>query len=142
MERTYPLVPISSVGVVVWNGLEVLLVRRRNPPLAGYWSIPGGRQELGESVFEAAAREVLEETGLKVEPVRVITVVDHVEKDTGGQVTSHHTIIEVAATSRGGSPVPGDDVTEARWASLPDMEALVVLDDVKRVVRQALAQRL
>ena len=66
MHREYPEVPIVAVGVVVKRGREVLLVRRLNEPSRGRWSLPGGVVELGETVREAAWREVREECGLPV----------------------------------------------------------------------------
>ncbi len=63
MSREYPEKPMVGVGVVVWRGAQFLLIRRGKPPRAGLWSLPGGLQELGETVRETAAREIREETG-------------------------------------------------------------------------------
>ena len=65
-----------GVGIVVWRDGKVLLVRRANPPKAGQWALPGGAQELGETLFEAAMREVKEETGITVKPYRIITALE------------------------------------------------------------------
>ena len=74
-----------AVGVVVWKDGEVLLIRRAKPPRSGQWSIPGGAQELGETVRETAVREVREETGLDIAVTDLIEVVDFIERDdTGG----------------------------------------------------------
>lgn len=140
--REYPDRPVPAVGVVVWWGYQVLLVRRRNPPQAGQWSIPGGLQHTGETVFETARREVLEETAMKVEPTRIITVLDHIERDIHGKIIYHYVICQVAATCSGGVPEALDDVSEARWATVDEAEALIINDTMKRVLRQALAQRL
>ena len=77
MSRTYPDRPIVGVGAVVFRGNEVLLIRRGKPPRMGDWSLPGGLQEIGETVFEAAAREVQEETGLKVEEQKFIDSIEY-----------------------------------------------------------------
>ncbi len=79
--REYPDRPWVGVGVVVWRGDEILLVRRAKPPRVGEWSIPGGAQSLGETVFEAAIREVREETGIAIRPTGIITVVDSILRD-------------------------------------------------------------
>jgi len=76
--RQYPDRPFCGVGVVVWRGDQVLLVRRGRAPRKGDWSIPGGLQELGETVGETALREVLEETGLTVRLTDQLGVVDSV----------------------------------------------------------------
>ena len=64
--RDYPARPICGVGIVVFDQQKVLLIRRGKPPRQGEWSIPGGKQKLGETLQQAARREVKEETGLKL----------------------------------------------------------------------------
>ena len=61
MSREYPDAPMVGVGVVVWRGDELLLIQRGKPPREGAWSLPGGRQKLGETTREAGRREVMEE---------------------------------------------------------------------------------
>ena len=68
MKREYPDQPLVGVGAIIIEAGRVVLVKRGHPPLAGEWSIPGGVLEVGETLREAAVREALEETGLKVEP--------------------------------------------------------------------------
>ena len=86
MSREYPEFPMVGVGVVVWKDEEVLLIQRGKPPRVGSWSLPGGRQELGETTREAGVREVLEETGLSVEIKDLIDVVDSINHDDDGRV--------------------------------------------------------
>ena len=74
-----------GVGAVVFNADCVLLVRRAKAPLAGEWSLPGGAVELGETLEEAVVREVAEETGLRVVPVQVVKVFDHIDRDGEGR---------------------------------------------------------
>jgi 8-oxo-dGTP diphosphatase len=90
MRPRHPRIGVG--GVVVADG-RVLLARRAKPPLLGRWSIPGGTVELGETLQEALVREMVEETGLVVEPLEVLTVFDRIERD-GENVLFHHVIVD------------------------------------------------
>ena len=82
----YPERPLIGVGVVVFKGDRVLLIQRGKAPRIGSWSLPGGRQRLGETVRQAAQREVLEESGLEVEIVGLLDVVDSLTHDETGRL--------------------------------------------------------
>lgn len=142
MSRAYPDRPWVAVGVIVWKGDRVLLVRRAHPPRAGDWAIPGGAVELGEGVFETAVREVAEETGLTVDPVAIVTVVDAVTRDAEDRIQFHYTIVEVEAEWTGGEPVGADDALEAAWATVDEVAAMVPWGETHRVVRMSAARRL
>lgn len=139
--RAYPDRPWVGVGVVVWRDDRVLLVRRGKPPREGQWSLPGGAQHVGETVFETARREILEETGLDVTSLEVITVVDAITRDAAGAVQYHYTLVEVSAAWTGGEAVCGDDALDARWATVEEAVALVPWGETERVIRRAAALR-
>ena len=142
LSREYPDRPWVGVGVVVWRGDKVLLVRRGKPPRAGQWGLPGGAQDVGETLFEAAAREVIEETGLRVRPYAIITAVDAVNRDEDGRVRFHYTLVEVAAEYAGDEePVAGDDADAAQWTALSEIERLVEWGETLRVIRLSAEQR-
>jgi len=142
LKREYPLRPWVGVGVIVWHGERVLLIRRGQEPGRGQWGIPGGAQQLGETVFDAAAREVQEETGLSVDPYAVVTVVDGIHRDEDGEIRFHYTLVEVAAECvSGADPVAADDVCDARWVSLGEVPNWVDGDATLRVIFQSAEQR-
>jgi len=132
-----PSHPLVGVGCLVWKDGQVLLIRRGKPPGYGEWSLPGGRQELGETLFAAAEREVREETGVTARARSFLTAVDNIVRDGDGNLLFHYTIIDVTADWVSGDPVAGDDALDARWASLADCEALVAWEPLKQVLRAA-----
>ncbi len=138
--RQYPDRPFCGVGVVVWRGDQVLLVRRGRAPRKGDWSIPGGLQELGETVGETALREVLEETGLTVRLTDQLGVVDSVRRDDAGRVEYHYTLIEFAAEWVSGEPMANDDVDRALWVSVDELDAYALWTETQRII--ALSQSL
>lgn len=140
--RDYPARPWVGVGVVIWRGGEVLLARRGRPPRQGEWSIPGGAQQIGETVAQAAAREALEETGLAVRPAELVSVEDAVTRDAGGAVQYHYVIVELAVDWIDGEAQAGDDVTEVRWADPAEACRLLAANPAAvRVLRKAAALR-
>jgi 8-oxo-dGTP diphosphatase len=81
MSREYPNRPIAGVGVVVLRDNQVLMIRRGREPRKGQWSIPGGKQELGETWQQTAVREVREETGVEIDVIGIVDVVDAIVRD-------------------------------------------------------------
>jgi ADP-ribose pyrophosphatase YjhB (NUDIX family) len=141
VNREYPACPIVGVGVVVWHGEQVLLVRRGKPPRWGQWSLPGGAQQLGETVAEAARREVKEEVGLEVTLGDIVATVDLIERDPQGRIRYHYTLIDFVAEARGAVLRPGSDAADARWFSVAEIEALGLWSETVRVIRLARERR-
>jgi len=141
MSREYPARPIIGVGTVVWHGDRVLLVQRGRPPRRGQWSLPGGAQQLGESLAEAARREVLEETGVTVDLGDVIATVDSIERDAAGRVRYHYTLVDFAAEAHSAELVPGDDAADARWFEPNQIEGLGLWSETLRIIELARARR-
>src|SRR5467141_2205793 len=81
--REYPERPMVGIGGVIIDQGRTLLIRRGSEPLRGEWSIPGGTLELGETLEEGVARELLEETGIKVRVIEIIEVFDRIYADDG-----------------------------------------------------------
>lgn len=141
MSREYPDRPFVGVGVVVWRGDEVLLIERGKGPRSGGWSLPGGMQELGETVRETAQREIREETGIEIDILGLLDVVDLVRKDAEGRVHYHYTLVDFTAEWRSGEAVAGTDAAAVRWVPLAEIDQYRLWDETRRVIRLSAAQR-
>jgi ADP-ribose pyrophosphatase YjhB (NUDIX family) len=130
--------PVVAVGgVVLAPGPRVLLVKRGTPPLAGHWTLPGGRLRGGETIAAAVEREVLEETGIRVAAGSLIEVVEVMAEGF------HYVIHDHLCTPADASEVPlaGDDAAAARYVRPSELASLGVTEAVLRVVRRGLAMR-
>jgi ADP-ribose pyrophosphatase YjhB (NUDIX family) len=140
MKRSYPDHPIVGVGAVIIDGGRVLVVRRDTEPLKGEWSIPGGMLELGEKLRDGTRREVLEETGLIVEPGEVLDVFDSIFTDKEGRTEYHYVLIDYLCRPISGQARPGTDVSEVRWAGESELTSLGVRDLTAQVIRKGIAR--
>jgi 8-oxo-dGTP diphosphatase len=131
MAREYPPYPLTSCHVLVREGNRILLVQRARPPFQGYWSLPGGGLELGETVEQGAIREVREETGLEVELTRFLGFRNAIERDSDERVRWHYTIFYFDGQVVGGSLCPGDDAAGVKWVSLPEVKQHQITDTVE-----------
>jgi 8-oxo-dGTP diphosphatase len=123
------------VGAVVRNrNGEVLLVRRGRPPRLGEWSIPGGKVEWGESVENALVREVREETGLTIEVLGLIDVVDSFTEEPAGSLSHHYVLLDFAAKSDGNGLKVGDDVVEVRWVPPSELASYNLWSETLRII--------
>ena len=138
--RRYPSRPIVGVGVVILDADKVLLIKRGKPPRAGTWSLPGGAQESGETLKEAALREIYEETNLKVEIIGLIDIVDSIRRDKKGDAEYHYTLIDFVARVTGGALRAGDDAIDTRWFTLQEIKKLEIWSETKRIIRMATEQ--
>lgn len=149
MRREYPDAPIAGVGAVILRedaekGPLVLLIRRGQEPLKGEWSLPGGAVELGETLEEAICREVLEETGLVVEPVDVIEAFDRISRDQEGRVHYHYVLVDFlcqVVSDAQAEPLVAcsTDAIEARWASKDELNGLtpLTIEVIRKGMRMA-----
>ena len=136
----YPSAPQVGIGIIVVRGDEVLLVRRGTPPAKGAWSLPGGRQELGETAEACARRELLEETGVTVGPLTLIAHVNSIHRDATGRIEFHYTILDFGGRYEAGEAIPGDDVTELAWVKPKDFDAYKLWSVAREVIAQAFAK--
>jgi|HubBroStandDraft_1064217.scaffolds.fasta_scaffold00309_24 8-oxo-dGTP diphosphatase len=138
MSRDYPTQPIIGILALVRRGDRFLLVRRAKPPNRGYWGFPGGVQELGETVLEAARRELAEETAIEAADPRIFTALDAIERDEDGRIRYHYTLIVVAFDWLSGEGEAADDAEALGWFRIQDIETLPALPSVGSLILQAL----
>jgi len=140
--RLYPDRPVVGVGAVVWRDDRVLLIRRGRPPRAGQWSLPGGAQRLGETLREAAAREVREETSLELTDVRLLTTLDLIEREPDGRVRYHYTLVDFAAEAVAPDrAVAGDDADAVAWFRPDELPGLGLWTETLRIIELAAQAR-
>jgi len=110
--------PKVAVAALAVKDGKILLVKRRYPPSAGRWSLPGGHVELGERLEEAVLRELKEETGVDGVVKGFLAPVEYIEQD-GGQVR-YHFVILVYLVEATGEPRAGGDAAEAAFVPLEE----------------------
>ena len=139
--RAYPTRPFLAVSAAIYREGRILLVRRARAPGRDLFSLPGGVVEAGETLAEAVAREVLEETGLTVEPVRLAGHREAIVRDADGRVERHFVILAFACRWRAGEAAPSDEVAEARWVAPEELGSLPTTDGLAGIVARALERR-
>jgi 8-oxo-dGTP diphosphatase len=133
--KRYPAGPQTAVGAIVFKADKVLLVKRANPPGQGLWAIPGGRVRLGETLKQAAKREVREETGVIISPQGPVYVFEVIERDDEGGIRFHYVIVDLLAEYLSGEVNPGTDASEARWISSGQLKELPVTKSTRELLR-------
>jgi len=92
--REYPRFPLVGVGALIVDDRRIVLIRRAKPPSVGEWSIPGGLVHVGETLVEAVKREAFEETGLEVEPLGLVELLERIFPDDRGRVRHHYVLAD------------------------------------------------
>jgi ADP-ribose pyrophosphatase len=131
----YPTRPIVAVGAVVFHNNRVLLVKRSNPPGKGYWTLPGGKVEMGETLQQAVEREILEETGIRIKTQNFVDIFDMIEYGIDNRIRFHYVIIDFFAEYIDGVPKAADDASAAGWISAEAMLNLSVNFETRRILR-------
>jgi 8-oxo-dGTP diphosphatase len=132
----YPGAPRVAVGAVVFKESKILLVLRSKPPAENQWSIPGGCVELGETLQEAAEREILEETGIFIRAGEPVYTFDVIERDDSGRIRFHYVIIDLAADYISGEVKAGDDAADASWVSSKDINTRKVSAATRKLLKE------
>jgi 8-oxo-dGTP diphosphatase len=140
-DRRYPKRPLVGVGAIIFRRDRILMAQRGKEPLKGWWSLPGGALELGESLQDAVRREVLEETGLEVEPVKLFEVFERIMRDDTGAPEYHYILIDYVCRVTAGKLFPGDDVCAVDWVRRRDLGALQITEGTLAVIERAFEAR-
>jgi ADP-ribose pyrophosphatase YjhB (NUDIX family) len=117
----------------------VLIVRRARPPAKDVYTLPGGVVEAGESLTEAAIREVQEETGLTIEPFKLAGHREAIKRHADGRVERHFVIMCFASRLVSGTPTPNDEITEILWCQPAELEKLRTTEGLAEIVGSAFA---
>lgn len=126
-----------GVGALVFRGDRILLVRRGQEPLKGWWSLPGGILETGERLEDAIRREVMEETGLTLDWVRFLEIFERIIHDEKGQPEYHYVLIDYLCQSSSGEARPQSDAAEVAWVSRDEIPAYHLTDGTLEVIMRA-----
>ena len=136
-DRRYPKRPLVGVGALIFDGPRILMAQRGKEPLKGWWSLPGGALETGELLADAVRREVREETGLEIEPVRVFEIFERIMRDNAGAPEYHYVLIDYLCRVTGGTLAPGDDVCRVEWTERAALSALQITEGTLGVIQRA-----
>lgn len=124
------------MGAIILKRNRVLLVERAKAPFQGYWSLPGGVLETGERLEEGVCREVLEETGLIVKPLRVVEIFQRIMRDAQGRVEYHYVLVDYFCRVAGGVLEARDDVSRAEWVSRSELSRYEITEGTLPVIEK------
>jgi 8-oxo-dGTP diphosphatase len=145
MRRRYPKHPLLGVGALIFTRTgrrgPILLIERGGKPLKGYWSLPGGLVEPGEQLEDAVRREVQEETGLEIEPLRLFEIFQRIMRDAEGRVEYHYVLADYVCKVVGGKLRAGDDVSRAEWARRSELGRYRLTEGTREVIERAFEVR-
>lgn len=129
--------PIIGVSTCILHDGRFLLIQRGKEPNLGLWSLPGGRVEFAESLRQAAARELQEETSITAEIGDVVDVLDIIRDDVANATTRHFVVVVFQGHYRSGIPIAGDDAADVTWATMNEARALPRTSTLLDVLQKA-----
>ncbi len=135
--RIYPTRPYVAVSAAIFRDGRVLIVRRAQPPANGLYTLPGGVVEIGETLVEAAVREIREETGLEIEPHGLAGYRQVIARDDSGRVERHFVILPFAARWVAGEISLNDELAEGHWLAPTELSGLKTTEGLADIVAAA-----
>ena len=135
--RTYPQRPILAVSAAILRDDKLLVVRRARHPAINLYTLPGGGVEVGETLAQAVAREVREETALEIEPVALAGHREVIARDAQARVERHFVILCFAARWVSGEPVLNEELDDARWLAPSELAGLRTTEGLAEIVAAA-----
>jgi 8-oxo-dGTP diphosphatase len=139
--RRYPQRPIVGVGAIILRRDRILMAQRGKEPLKGWWSLPGGALELGESLADGVRREVREETGLEIRPLGVLEIFERIMRDAGGAPEYHYVLIDYVCRVTGGELCAGDDVCAVEWVRRSHLPNMQITEGTLAVIEKGFRER-
>jgi 8-oxo-dGTP diphosphatase len=135
--RSYPERPYLAVSAAIVRDGRIFVVRRARPPANGLFSLPGGVVEAGETLTDAVAREVGEETSMAIEPVALAGFREAIVRDAQDRVERHFVILCFAARWRAGEPVLNEELSDGRWLDPRELATLPTTPGLADIVTAA-----
>ncbi|QLP98464.1 MAG: NUDIX hydrolase [Rhodoblastus sp.] len=137
--RLYPARPILAASVAVFRDSRVLIARRARAPMQGCWSLPGGVVELGETLEQAALRELREEVGVEAEIVAFNAHVEAIDHDEQGRLRAHFVVASFVGRWRAGEATTGPEASAVAWVDPRDLGDRPTTRALPEILRAAAA---
>lgn len=134
--RQYPRAPMVGVGAVAIKDGKILLVKRAFEPSKGKWSVPGGLVEVGETLSQACAREMEEETGIKIQVLELINAYDMIVPDEVGKTRYHYVLVDFLARPVGGTEKASVEVLEMKWVTHDEAKLMDMTNSARKALQE------
>ena len=138
--RKFPIRPHVGVGTLLIRNNQLLLIKRKYNPDAGFWSIPGGHVDLGERVEVAAEREAFEETGFEVKVTKLAGIINKIMYDKSGKIEYHYVLINYFVEQIDGRinqpPIAADDALDAKFVPFDQLKNYKLSDSLIELLIQ------
>ena len=135
--RHYPTQPLLAVSTAVVREGRILLGQRRKPPFHSVYSLPGGMVELGESLVEAAQRELHEETYVQADQFVFNGHAELITRDEAGQIKTHYVIASFVARWQQGEPQASEEMDHLIWADPSELADLPLTPGLHELLQRA-----